>query len=130
MMGNKDKPFDVDQFLQDQIDTVPHLEALLLLWNSRPKAWSVEEMARGLFVARESAKDILNDLLGRRLINPVPGAGETFRYETEPDRDRLIAAVDSTYRQELIRISRMIHSKPPAAVREFARAFRVKKDRE
>ena len=130
MTGNEDKPLDVDQFLQDQIDTVPHLEALLLLWNSRPKAWSVEEMGSGLFVARESAKDILNDLLGRRLINPVPGAGETFRYETEPDRDRLIAAVDSTYRQELIRISRMIHSKPPAAVREFARAFRVKKDRE
>ena len=53
---------DVDQFLRDHIDTVPHLEALLLLWNSRPKEWSVEEMAKGLFLPPEAAKEILEDL--------------------------------------------------------------------
>jgi hypothetical protein len=28
---------EVDQFILDEIDSVPHLEALLLLWNTRPK---------------------------------------------------------------------------------------------
>ena len=49
---------DVDQFLRDKIDTVPHLEALLLLWNGRPKPYSVEMMAERLFLAPEAAKNI------------------------------------------------------------------------
>jgi hypothetical protein len=130
-MAEKDQDGpDVDQFLRDHIDTVPHLEALLLLWNSRPKEWSVEEMAKGLFLPPEAAKEILEDLLRQHLTVRISGSYEAFRYEPQPDQDELIAAVDSTYRKELIRISRLIHSKPSAAVREFARAFRIKKDRE
>ena len=56
-MMEQETGIHVDQFLQDQIDTVPHLEALLLLWNSRPKPWSVVDMADGLFVAPEAAKE-------------------------------------------------------------------------
>ena len=124
-----DEP-DVDQFLRDQIDTVPHLEALLLLWNSRPQPWSVEKMAKALFLESEAAQVILEDLSRRSLIKTVSDAGGYYRYEPEPERDRLISDVDSTYRRELIRISRLIHSKPSAAVRAFARAFRIKKERE
>jgi hypothetical protein len=40
---------DVDQFLLEQIDTVPHLEALLFLWNSRPQPWSVDKWRRVCF---------------------------------------------------------------------------------
>src|SRR5579872_266084 len=118
----------VDQFLRDQIDTVPHLEALLLLWNSRPKLWSIEDMARGLFLTSEAAREILRDLARRGLIVTVPGEVETYCYEPEEKRDQLVSSVDSTYRRELIRVSRLIHSKPSAAIREFARAFRFKKD--
>jgi len=118
----------VDQFLRDQIDTVPHLEALLLLWNSRPKPWSIEDMAKGLFLAKEAAQEILCDLVRLGLIVSGPGDAETYYYEQEKERDQLVGSVDSTYRRELIRVSRLIHSKPSAAIREFARAFRFKKD--
>jgi len=121
---------DVDRFLEDQIDTVPHLEALLLLWNSRPKEWSIEEMAKALYLAPEAAKEILDDLVRRRLISAIMGNTESFRYDPETDKDLLMAAVDSTYRRELIRVTRLIHSKASASVRAFARAFRIKKDRE
>ena len=121
---------DVDRFVLDHIDTVPHLEALLLLWNNRPKRWSGEDMAKGLFLAPESAQEILDDLVRQRLIGAAPDELAIYWYESDPNRDRLIASVDATYRRELIRLSRLIHSKPSAAVREFARAFRLKKDRE
>ena len=121
---------EVDQFLRDKIDTVPHLEALLLLWNARPKPYSVSAMAERLFLAPEAVKEILDDLVRGGLITNVSGPGESYRYDSEPDRDRLIATVDMTYRRELIRVSRLIHSKPSAAVREFARAFRLKKGRD
>ena len=61
---------------------------------------------------------------------PHFGILRSFPLRAGADKDELIAAVDSAYRKELIRISRLIHSKPSAAVREFARAFRIKKDRD
>ena len=119
----------VDRFLLEQIDSVPHLEALLLLWNSRPKVWSVDEMAKALFLGLEPGKDILDDLARQRLV-VCDAVSENYRYQPDPALDPLLFAVDSIYRKELIRISRLIHSKPPAAVREFAKAFRFKKERE
>jgi predicted ArsR family transcriptional regulator len=118
----------VDQFLRETIDTVPHLEALLLLWNSRPKQWTTEDMAKRLFVSADAAKEILDDLVRQRLIVADPDGA--YRYEEARERDRLLQAVDMTYRRELIRVSRLIHSKPSAAVRAFARAFRFKKEGE
>lgn len=128
MTDREDSPNRVDKFLLDQIDTVPHLEALLLIWNSRPKLWSVEEMAKALFVVPTAAKIILDDLMRERLIVSDPWESGGYLYEPDVERDQLLASVDSTYRRELIRISRLIHSKPPAAVRDFAKAFRLKKD--
>src|SRR5690242_14919188 len=40
----------VDEFILEKIDSVSHLEALLLLWNSRPKQWSPDEIASRLYV--------------------------------------------------------------------------------
>ncbi len=42
----------------------------------------------------------------------------------------LLQEVDAVYRKEVVRISSMIHSKAPAGLRDFARAFRIKKDKE
>lgn len=130
MKGCGDANNDVDRFLLENIDTVPHLEALLLLRNSSPTAWSVEDMAERLFLVPGSAKEILNDLVRQHLILVVPGTSESYRYEPEPRLDRVIASVDFAYRRELVRISTLIHAKPSGAVREFARAFRIKKDRD
>jgi hypothetical protein len=119
----------VDGFLLEHIDSVPHLEALLLLWNSRPRRWSAEDMAKALFLTTEATRVILDDLLRRRIIaagNPEP---DSFWYQAGGDRDEIISAVEQAYRTELIRITRIIHSKPSPAVRAFAQAFRLKKDR-
>lgn len=45
---------EVFRFILDEIDTVPHLEALLLLWNSRPKQRAEEELSERLFYSRGS----------------------------------------------------------------------------
>lgn len=102
----------------------------MLLWNSRPKPWSMDDMGKGLFLPPETAKEILDELARKGLIVCVSGTCDTYHYEPSPDRDPLVGSVDSTYRKELIRVSRLIHSKPSAAIREFAKAFRLKKDRE
>jgi len=122
----------VDEFILEKIDSVSHLEALLLLWNSRPKQWSPEEVARRLYVNTKIARELLADLQRSDLIVAVPDAAETYRYETSlQERDGIIEMVDATYRYQIVRISNLIHSKGSSAVRDFARAFRfTKKEQE
>jgi DNA-binding MarR family transcriptional regulator len=126
------EPFDreqIDRFILDEIDSVPQLEALLLIWNNRPKEWSVEDMARALYVSSDVAQMILKDLASRQLIVEVSGSRGQYTLLAESSEDlAMLAALDRTYRRELVRISTMIHSKASRAVRDFARAFRFTKD--
>jgi hypothetical protein len=118
-------------FVLDQIETVPHLEALLLLWNSRPQPWTVENLSKRLYVSTEIVDALLDDLVRRHLIVCVQGSPDGYRYESSSiGQDQLLSTLDSTYRRETVRISTMIHSKPSSSVREFARAFRFRKEQD
>jgi DNA-binding transcriptional regulator YhcF (GntR family) len=119
----------VDRFIVEEIDSVPQLEALLLFWNNRPKVWSSESMAKALYVSPEIARETLRNLAQRRLIIETDDAREHFvlNAETQEMQD-LLASVDAIYRRELVRISNMIHSKTSRGVRDFANAFRLKKE--
>jgi predicted ArsR family transcriptional regulator len=119
----------VDRFILEQIDSVPHLEALLLLFNNQPRAWSAAEMARSLYVRSEAAAKILDSLVQRNLIAMRPENPGVYLYNPDNEgKNRLLQHVDAVYRKEVIRISSLIHSKASAGVRDFARAFRFKKD--
>src|SRR5690348_6548156 len=92
---------EVDQFILEQIDTVPHLEALLLLWNSRPKQWAMEEMANALYVSSGIARNILQSLTRREFLVAERGTSERYSYKSVSGKqDRLIEAVDATYRRD------------------------------
>jgi hypothetical protein len=117
---------ELDRFILTEIDSVPHLEALLLLWNSRPKQWGVDEIAGLLFIPADRTREILQDLQQRELV--VMTFSGCF-YNSSYSRGSLMEELDRTYRRELVRVSNMIHSKASPAVREFARAFRFKKEK-
>lgn len=104
---------------------MPHLEALLLFWKHRPHPWSMEEMAHSLYISVEATHAILQDLKQRGMVTLE---GECYSYDPGFRHGSLMEDLDRTYRRELVRISRMIHSKASPAVREFARAFKFKKD--
>lgn len=123
---NPNRP--VYDFIQREVDSVPHLEALLLLWNNPSRGWTVPEMGQALYVNDGFARDILNNLVRRQLA--TRNDPELFEYKGSPELDPIVEALDREYRRNLIRISRMIHSKASPGVREFADAFRFKKDRE
>jgi hypothetical protein len=124
---NRQEQSEVDRFIMDRIDTVPHLEALLLIWRDQTQASSVERLAKQLWVKPDIAKSILQDLARDGFLDTRKESGE-YRYRSDPAHDGLIDLLNDVYQKELIRVSTMIHSKPSAAVREFARAFRLKKE--
>jgi hypothetical protein len=115
------------QFILDEIESVPHLEALLLLRKTRPEKWSIQDLSQRLYISREGVRILVDDLIRRKLLMLDSAAG-TYYYSAPEERDRLIGLVDDLYRRQLVRISQLIHSKPSAAVRDFARAFRFTKE--
>ena len=119
---------ELDRFILESIDSVPHLEALLLIWTSRPNEWSNEALGERLYLDSAAGGIILEDLASRGLIAAVSGGPKQFRYEPG-ELDRLLAALETAYRRDLIRITTMIHRKASPAVLEFARAFRFMKDK-
>ncbi|GAC1426964.1 MAG: hypothetical protein NVSMB62_24640 [Acidobacteriaceae bacterium] len=120
---------DAYAYIERNIDSVPHLEALVLLWNSRPVGWTCEEMASRLYLRTVEVAALLGDLVRLRAIAELPGAPLRYAYlSRSKDQDDLMWLIDAAYRRDLVRISTMIHSKASSPVREFARAFRMKKD--
>ena len=120
----------VDAFIFGEIDSVPHLEALLLVWRSAPRRLQASLLAEQLYIATHQAATIAEELHRRGLIAREGGATPAFFYDGQDEqRNQLMEAVDSTYRHELIRISGIIHSKASAGIRAFADAFRFRKEK-
>lgn len=127
-MKNGETEDEVLRFIFENIDTVPHLEALLLMWQNSATAWSTETLAARLYVTPNQATTILEDLSRRGFVLPDHEGGP-FRFAPDWDAQRgLMPLLSETYRRNLVGITRMIHSKGSASVREFARAFQIKKD--
>lgn len=119
------------EFILENIDSVPQLEALVLLWNSRPVAWSCEELASRLYLPAEKVSNLLQELVRQQLVTKLDSSPQKYSYFAASDeQNEMMRMVDSAYRHDLVRISTMIHSKTSPSVREFARAFRFKKERD
>jgi DNA-binding IclR family transcriptional regulator len=130
MQGGDPLPDHVLRFIVDRIESVPHLEALLLLWQTPERGWSLEEIATRVYVPREAAAQLLADLERHGMVKIEAGADPSYRYAADwEEGKRLMPDVASTYARQLVRVAQLIHSKASLGVREFARAFQLKKDR-
>jgi hypothetical protein len=120
---------EVYRFLYEKIDTIPHLEALLQLWQSRPRKWDERDLAQGLFVSTQVLRGIMQDLAGLHLVFACQQGGQWwYCYQSpSPRTDALVGAVAETYKVELLRVTAAIHSKASSGAREFGRAFQFKK---
>lgn len=130
MTTSPEIPARVLQFLAERIDTVPQLEALLLLWESPQRLWSEEELAGRIYVDRPVAATILQALQRQQLITAESGPVARYGYNPQWDPSgEVMPEVAAAYRRHLVQLATFIHSRASTAVREFARAFDLKKDR-
>jgi hypothetical protein len=122
---------DAHEFVQENIDSVPQLEALILLWNSRPVWWTCEELASRLYVPPDRVGGLLRDLVRMQMAAESETEPPKFSYYSRSkDQDAMMMLVDEAYRRDLVRISTMLHEKASPAVRDFARAFRFKREQD
>jgi hypothetical protein len=122
-------PPEVLRFLEECIDTVPQLETLLMMFDEPLRSWTPNDVSARTYISRTEASRVLEILTRRELIES-PDAGGHFRIHLQNERRRaLIESVARTYRANLVLIANFIHEKTPASVKEFARAFDLKKER-
>lgn len=127
-MAESDIPPEILRFLEANIDTVPELETLLMMSRAPERSWIVPEVASRNYITLQRAEDTLN-ALHRRGLASREATPPTFRFTpASADIRELVANLGRCYQANLARIATFIHSKPSASVREFARAFDLKKD--
>jgi hypothetical protein len=122
-------PAHVLRFLEGNIDTVAQLETLLMMSEEPDRGWLVADVASRNYIAEQRATDTLNALQRRGLVSSVDSPPR-FRFDPATDEVRaLVADLARSYQKNLSRITVFIHAKPSASIKEFARAFDLKKDR-
>jgi hypothetical protein len=120
-------PTEVVHFLNERIDSVPHLEALLIVWESGT-AWDARQLSARVYLSEEAAQRVLQDLKRSALLTTEDSI--RFRFDAGDGRaQELMLQVAATYRRNIARVATLIHEKTSSSVREFARAFDLKKDR-
>lgn len=128
---NQSPGLDPYEFIHENIDSVPHLEALILFWNSRPVGWTCDDLSSRLYIPAEQVSGVIRDLVRLQVVQENPGSPPRYSYfPRSEEQNELMTLVDNAYRRDLVRISTMVHSKASSPVREFARAFKFRKDRD
>jgi hypothetical protein len=118
-------PVDVRDFIVNYIDSIAQLEALLLLRASPGEQWTSAVVASRLYVSEAAAEDELARLCARNLL---VCEDKIYSYAgTNAELDSLVDRLAVLYARRLIPVTNLIHSKP-SRIREFASAFRLRKD--
>ena len=119
-------PAEVRAFLLDHIGSIAQLEALLLLRASPQERWDAASTATRLYMSPRDVEPMLSQLCRDRLLVCEDGV---YRYAPEPAERRLVVdRLAAVYATQLIPVTNMIHVKQ-RRIREFADAFRLRRDR-
>lgn len=119
-------PAELREFVLRYIDSIGQLEALLIVRAAPATSWTAETLAPRLYTTADDALGFL-----RRLAEDgfLTNDGGGFRFAcASPALARGLEQLAAFYSTHLIPITNLIHSKP-RRIREFADAFKLKKER-
>jgi hypothetical protein len=124
-MSDEPIPEDVREFILSRINSIAQLEALLLLWRDPKAVWDVPAMARRLYISAGETKELLSQLVADGIARIE---SDSYRLDTsDAGRNQLISQLAEAYSRHLIPVTNLIHAKP-RRIREFADAFKLRKD--
>jgi hypothetical protein len=117
---------DLREFIGRYIDSIGQLEALLLLRAHPHEAWDGSRTAARLYASEAEVAEILGRLCADGLLSCNDAM---YRFEpATPELRNMVDRLATAYARHLIPVTNMIHAKP-RRIREFADAFKFRKDR-
>ncbi len=126
-MSNTNLSDELRRFIYS-IESVPHLEAMLLLHQGPTQVWDEDSLAKRLYLSPQNASKMLRDLCAYGIC--VLGATENgFRYAPSSGLGALIDELASYYASHLIEVTNVIHARNTGRrTHLFADAFKFKKE--
>lgn len=115
-------PDDIRRFILDVIESVPALEALLLMHRDPEREWTASDLAAALYMEPQRIGSILADLVVRGLCRRRDD-GEA-RYSALPSTSELARRLDQladVYAHHLIAVTNLIHARPRTNAQGFSR---------
>lgn len=123
-------PDDLAEFIVNEIDSVGHLEALLLLRRDPGTKWSIDALAKRLYADANQLSEIVARLCSGGLAAEDQGDPSLYFYRPRSDALReLVDRLAEAYAKHLVPVTNLIHAQPKSRVQEFAEAFKVRKDK-
>ena len=117
------------QFIEHHIESVPQLEALLLVRKEPQRDWGPDEIAKALYIPQEAAMSLLHDFVRRGFAIETPPSKNRYAYRVnDAETDKLIDELQAAYQLRRVAVISLIYSKPLNKVQTFADAFRFGKE--
>ena len=118
---------DVKSFLIDCIDSVSHLEVLLILHAGPTKSWDAEMMSKEMRSNVTSASTHLNALHKKGLLST--NDDKKFYYcPANEELAKKVNALCEAYHERPVAVISAIFERPNDKLKGFADAFKLKKD--
>ena len=120
---------ELDKFIAAEINSLEQLEILLLLSGNPHRWWTALDVYNVIKSSTQSVADRLNQMAERGFLKAE--ADNEMRFQFAPADERIwgiVSELRNAYKERSVKVVQAIYSKPPDAVQEFARAFRLRKD--
>ena len=114
-------------FLIEHIDSVSHLEVLLMLFNNKHREYSAENVSKELRSNDHSASNQLSKLADKGLFK----VNDQKKYQYSPASSELhekVSRLVNIYQEMPVAVVTCIYEKPKDALKDFSNAFKFKKD--
>jgi predicted ArsR family transcriptional regulator len=117
-----DIPSEVKEFIRHNVVSVGHLDVLLLLARDPERVWIADQVASELRTNQTLAEKHLRDLASLGL------ARAGYMCTSEPALREKIERLAGIYHLRRPSVIHFIYSQPMDRIRDFADAFKIKKD--
>jgi hypothetical protein len=123
-MSDDEVPEDVKQAVASLVDSLDHLQVLLLLYRGRERAFAIADVAMAVGIQEAGARRELEKMRGRGL---AVLEGEAYRYAPAPALDPDVARIAAAYGSHRIGLINHVASRAIQRIRALADAFRLGK---
>ena len=119
---------DVRRFILTSIPSVPFMEAMLLFKALPGQPVETRSIAERLYIGEKQAAALVDQLCEAGVVAPVEGSPSTHRYAPPADLAAMLDRAAHAYVDNLIGVTRLIHSRTGRMAHQFADAFKLRKD--
>lgn len=121
---------DIRRYVLTRVPSVPYMEAILLLREKKDDGWEAAQVARRLYLSEAQADLLLQQLRNDGVVKLRQGKTNAYYYApVSMELRELMERVVLAYRQNLVAISTLIHSRAGGKAQLLAEAFVWRKDK-